>query len=52
MAARIREKLPLKYCHLANSAASLDYEIPPTTCAAPGLVLYGFSPIPSPGPRS
>lgn len=48
MAARIREKLPLKYCHLANSAASLDYEIPSNNMCRPGLVLYGFSPIPSP----
>ena len=48
MAARIREKLPLKYCHLANSAASLDYEIPSNNMCRPGLVLYGFSPIDSP----
>lgn len=47
MAARIREKLPLKYCHLANSAAS-GYEIPSNNMCRPGLVLYGFSPIPSP----
>ena len=48
MAARIREKLPLKFCHLANSAASLDYDIPSNNLCRPGLVLYGFSPIPSP----
>ena len=48
MAARIQEKLPLKYCHLANSAASLDYEIPSNNMCRPGLVLYGFSPITSP----
>ena len=50
MAARIREKLPLKYCHLANSAASLDYEIPSNNMCRPGLVLYGFSPLTPHGP--
>lgn len=48
MAARIRERLPLEFCHLANSAASLDYDIPSNNLCRPGLVLYGFSPIPSP----
>ncbi len=48
MAARIREKTPLKFCHLANSAASLDYDIPSNNMCRPGLVLYGFSPIPTP----
>ncbi len=48
MAARIREKIPLKYCHLANSAASLDYDIPSNNMCRPGLVLYGFSPVPTP----
>lgn len=47
MAARIREKFPLKFCHLANSAASLDYEIPSNNLCRPGLVLYGISPIES-----
>ncbi len=42
MAARIREKLPLKYCHLANSAASWIMKFPPTTCAAPGWCCTGF----------
>ena len=48
MAARIREKLPLKYCHLANSAASLAYEIPSNNMCRPGLVLYGVAPIDAP----
>ena len=52
MAARIREKLPLKYCHLVSSAASLDYEIPSNNMCRPGLVLYGFSPFPPHGPRN
>lgn len=47
-AARLREKLPLKYIHLANSAASLDYDIPSNNMCRPGLVLYGVSPITSP----
>lgn len=50
MAARIREKLPLKYCHLANSAASWIMKSPPTTCAAPGWCCTGFPPLTPHGP--
>jgi alanine racemase len=48
MAAQIKARIPLKYCHLANSAASLEYNIPSNNLCRPGLVLYGFSPIETP----
>ncbi len=41
MAARIREKTPLKFCHLANSAASLDYDIPSNNKCRTGQGLFG-----------
>lgn len=47
-AAHLMRHLPIKYRHLANSAASLDYEIASNNMCRPGLVLYGFSPISSP----
>lgn len=43
----LRQSIDIKWVHIANSAASLAYQIPSANLARPGLALYGISPIES-----
>lgn len=52
MAARIREKLPLKFCHLPTAPLLWITIFPPTTCAAPAWSCTAFPPFPPRGKRN
>lgn len=47
-AASVTNRIPIKYRHIAASAAILDYSIPTANLARPGLALYGYSPVDTP----
>ncbi len=43
----LKQHFPLEYIHIAASAGLLNFTVPSSTMARPGLALYGISPVPT-----